>query len=59
MQKIKENICPQNATCCNVKNCDVSLIEEIGYGLPVSMIENSKCTYCEKCQAAYLRSCRI
>ena len=59
MKKIRENICPQNATCPNVKNCNVSAIEIIGYGAPAQMIENGKCIYCEKCNAAELKSCSI
>ncbi len=59
MKKIRENICPQNATCPNVKICDASLIEELGYGFPIPIVENGKCIYCEKCQAAYLKKCLI
>ncbi|MEI8390037.1 MAG: 4Fe-4S ferredoxin [bacterium] len=59
MRKIKENICPQNSTCMNVKNCCANLIEELGYGFPAPMIENEKCTYCEKCTAAHIKSCSI
>lgn len=59
MKKIKDNICPQNAVCNNVKNCSAMNIEEIGYGFPIPMIENNKCTYCEKCKAAYLQICTL
>jgi hypothetical protein len=59
MKKIKNNVCPQNSTCENVKVCDASLVEELGYGFPGPIIENNKCIYCEKCTAAYLKTCYI
>lgn len=59
MDKIRENICPKNTTCPNVKNCNASLIEQIGYGAPIPTIENGKCTYCEICKAAELKFCTL
>lgn len=59
MKKIKENICPRNATCPNVKECNAAVIEQIGYGAPIPTIENGKCTYCEKCKSAELKYCSI
>lgn len=59
MNKIKENICPQNATCPNVKTCPASVIERIGYGLPFPLIENGKCSYCGKCTACELKCCSM
>jgi len=59
MKKIKDNICPQNAICDNVKVCDANIVDELGYGFPIPIIENGKCIYCEKCQAAYLKSCSL
>lgn len=59
MKKIKDNICPQNATCDEVKSCSAMNIEEIGYGLPIPMIENNRCTYCKICKAAYLKQCTL
>jgi hypothetical protein len=59
MKKIKENICPQNATCPDVKECNISAIEQIGYGIPIPVIENGKCSYCERCKANELQACSI
>lgn len=59
MKKIRENICPQNATCLNVKECNASGIEQFGYGAPIPTIENGKCTYCEICKASELKYCSI
>lgn len=59
MKKIRENICPQNAICPNVKACNASVIEQIGYGLPIPTIENGKCSYCESCKAAELKFCSM
>lgn len=59
MNYIRENICPQNATCQNVKNCSVAAIEIIGYGAPVQMIEKGKCNYCDKCKSTELKSCSL
>jgi len=59
MKKIKENICPQNSICPNVKNCNASVIEQIGYGSPIPIIENGKCTYCGKCKVPELKCCCI
>ena len=59
MKKIKENICPQNATCPSVKACNASVIEQIGYGSPIPTIENGKCSYCESCKASELKCCSI
>lgn len=59
MKKIRENICPKNATCPNVKNCNVFHIEELGYGSPIPTIVDGKCSYCQKCQASELKYCSI
>lgn len=59
MKKIKNNICPKNCTCPNVKECNASVIEQIGYGFPIPTVEEDKCNYCEKCKAAELKYCSI
>ena len=59
MKKIRENICPQNATCPSVKEGNASVIEQIGYGAPIPTIENGKCSYCKSCQASELKYCSI
>jgi len=59
MIKLKENICPQNTICPDVKVCNASHIEQIGYGSPIPTIEDEKCTYCESCKAGKLKCCMI
>lgn len=59
MKKIRENICPKNATCSDAKTCNAAHIEQIGYGAPIETIKDGKCAFCGKCNASELKYCSI